>query len=375
MHEPPKVLAEAYDAWLAAQHEALRLMLAAEHAGHPDDWAEAYRWLTRIASLCQDWILEKEDPLHPTLFRSQHESRKLIVDNPDVNYYFASLSAHESFRISGQRGDAPYIGLSIGTDIFRGGMSGKGTLGTYNLDKFEIAPGGAFELILARERPPGARNWIPLPEGATQVAVRETFGNRAKQTPSTWSIELLRKVEPPRAEPEVVAEKLHTMAKHLLFVVNMCIAMFKGAKANTNRLAGAAGRTHVASKDELRTHSDADMGYAGGRWTLGEGEALRILIRVPADLVYWGLVIVNPWMESHDYRYRTTHLSMDTARKNADGSWTLVIAPESPGPRYPNWIDSGGRREGFMLMRSVLGASMHADPECEVVKLAELRGA
>ena len=66
-------------------------MTALEQPGTPQDWAEGYRWLTRMASLCQDWVLEKEDPLRPTIFRNQDEYRKLIVDNPDVNYWFVSV--------------------------------------------------------------------------------------------------------------------------------------------------------------------------------------------------------------------------------------------------------------------------------------------
>ena len=57
MPESPKVLAEAYREWLDAQRQALDVMEAFSQPGTPQDWAEGYRWLTRIASLCQDWIL------------------------------------------------------------------------------------------------------------------------------------------------------------------------------------------------------------------------------------------------------------------------------------------------------------------------------
>ena len=91
MATAPRDVHDAYRRWLAAQQEALEIMESAAQPGTQQDWAEGYRWLTRIASLCQDWILEKEDPLHPTIFRSQGEARKLMVDNPDVDYWFASL--------------------------------------------------------------------------------------------------------------------------------------------------------------------------------------------------------------------------------------------------------------------------------------------
>jgi hypothetical protein len=29
------------------------------------DWAEGYRWVTRVASIALEWVVEKNDPLHP----------------------------------------------------------------------------------------------------------------------------------------------------------------------------------------------------------------------------------------------------------------------------------------------------------------------
>ena len=55
------------------------------------DEAEGYRWVTRLSSLAQEWFIEKSDPLHPQLFQSQTEYRKLLVDNPDVRYGFCAL--------------------------------------------------------------------------------------------------------------------------------------------------------------------------------------------------------------------------------------------------------------------------------------------
>jgi hypothetical protein len=120
MPTPPKALAEAYAGWLDAQQQALALMTSLEQPGTDQDWAEGYRWLTRMASLCQDWLLEKEDPLRPTIFRNQDAYRKLIVDNPDVNYWFVAVRPEHVYRLYGNRGTAPYLGFTIGTDVLRG---------------------------------------------------------------------------------------------------------------------------------------------------------------------------------------------------------------------------------------------------------------
>ncbi|MGH7286946.1 MAG: DUF1214 domain-containing protein [Myxococcota bacterium] len=377
MPNAPKLLAEAYETWLDAQRRALELMTSLDQPGTPQDWAEGYRWLTRIASLCQDWVLEKEDPLRPTIFRNQDEYRKLIVDNPDVNYWFASVRPEERYRLYGNRGGAPYLGFTIGTDVMRGAQGRTGTLGQHYIDQFEVEPNGDFEILAAGERPPAhVGNFMRLPEGTAQIAVRETFTDRKTQRPAALRIERLgEKLPAPRAQPEQIAEKLVAMSRYLLVIAHTCAMLWKSSAANTNRIVGVAGAQHVKKQaNEIDTHSDTDMVYMGGRFRLEPGEALRITLhKPPYPFVYWGLVLVNPWMESYDFRHTTTHLSNGTAVPDANGDWTLVVAPEDPGRGVRNWLDAGGRREGFMLLRWVLAGDTPPQPSCELVTLASLR--
>ena len=76
-------------------------------------------------------------------------------------------------------------------------------------------------------------------------------------------------------------------------------------------------------------------------------------------------------MESFDYRYTTTNLNNKRATRAADGSWRMVIAPRDPGPAVENWLDTGGRLEGYMLVLWVL-ADGPPHPTAEVVSLASL---
>lgn len=373
----PENLLRAFEKWLEAQKQAAELMVSASHPGTPQDWAEGYRWVTRISSLALDWIIEKEDPLRPVLFRCQDEYRKLIGDNPDVDYYFASLDASESYRLSGTRGQAPYVGLTVGTDIFRGAQGAMGTLAQHHLDEFVLAEDGEVEIFLVPESEgvgsPG-ENRILLKEGATQLAVRETFGDRHREEPANLSIERMGEpLPPPRILPTPLAEKLEVAAGFLLFVVRTCVAMYAGSAAQLNQLGGAAGRDHVeAQDDEVRTHSDADMVYIGGRWRIAPGEGLRIRIRPPeGDFRYWGFVILNPWLESYDCRHVAAATNHALASQEADGSWHLLVADEDPGT--PNWINTNGRHEGFMLLRWVHVSGHLPAVECEIVELSSLK--
>jgi hypothetical protein len=363
-----KIVGEALETWIDAQRRAIELLLNAQQPGHPVDWGEGARWVTRIASLAQEWVVEYADPLRPTIFKSQGPTRKLMVDNPDVDYWFASLDDRETYRLSGNRGEAAAIGFTIGTDILRGAPGRTGTLGQYQLDDFALAPNGDFAIALSKEKQPG--NWIALPDGAAQLSVRETFHDRTRERPAQLRIERVGSPLPPADwTPEIAAERIALAARWMLFVAHSCVAMWKGFSASVNVITGGAGKDHVEKQeDEVRSHSASDMAYMGGNWRVGPDQALRITIH-PArgGARYWGIVLVSPWMESYEYRQRHVCTNDQLAARNGDGSWTVVIAHRDPG--VPNWLDTGGRSEGYALIRWVLPATLPPNPSCELIEL------
>ena len=91
-------LDEAFAGWIEAQQAAVAAMRDADVPRTPADDAEGYRWVTRLTSLAQDWFVEKADPLHPVLFIAQGEYRKLMVDNPDVQYRFSPIDDARRYR-------------------------------------------------------------------------------------------------------------------------------------------------------------------------------------------------------------------------------------------------------------------------------------
>ena len=75
-----------------------------------------------------------------------------------------------------------------------------------------------------------------------------------------------------------------------------------------NTFGGRPASAHVAAQDdEVRSHSNAEMTYHGGRFRLEPGQALVVTVHEPdKPFLYWGLTLTSPWMESFDYRYTTT---------------------------------------------------------------------
>ena len=221
------------------------------------------------------------------------------------------------------------------------------------------------------EADPAAKNVVAVPPGTGQLAVRETFFDRVHDRPADLRIDLVGDVAPPLLGAEELASKLEFAALFLQFVAATAVNMWQDTAGHVNHLGGTAGSEHVAAQDdEVRTHSNAEMTYHGGRWVLGEDQALVITVHNPPnEFLYWGLTTATAWMESLDYRYTTTNLNNHTAERSEDGDWRLVISPRDPG--VANWIDTGGRREGYMIVRWVL-ADRPPHPNCELVPIDSL---
>jgi hypothetical protein len=371
--ETPPALDQAFERWVAAQQAAIEVVRNAAVPRSVIDVAESYRWVTRLASLAQEWFVEKSDPLHPQLFQSQDEYRKLLVDNPDVRYRFAAVDDRRTYRLTGIRGEAAYVGLTFGTPFGKGAVGGRtGTLLQVHLDQFPLGPTGEVDLRLVPADPSGEveANVIPLLAGTGQLAVRETFFDRRHDRPAELELTLDEEVDPPVLSAEELVGKLDFAALFVQFVAATAVNMWADTAANVNRFGGTAGAHHVeAQDDEVRSHSDADMTYHGGRFVLEEGEVLEVTVhRPPRPFLYWGLTLASPWMESYDYRYTTTCLN-HRAVPGADGDWRLVISPEDPG--CENWLDTSGRREGYMIVRWVL-ADDPPHPTCRVVARSEV---
>jgi hypothetical protein len=376
-------LDQAFDAWVAAQKAALDVVHQA--TGVPEsgvDLAEGYRWVTRLSRLALDWFVERSDPLHPQLFTLQDEYRKLLVDNPDVHYLFCVLDDSRSYRLVGRRGEAAYIGMTFGTPFGQGPVGGRtGTQTQTHIDQFDLGPNGEVDILIAPEASmpnPRPRNSVVLEPGTAQLAMRETHFVKSPERLGQLRMELVsgpgETILPPLLSSEELAPKLETAAMFLTFVGSTAMQMWRDAATNMNSFGGQAGAAHVeAQEDEVRSHSNAEMTYHGGRFRLDPGEALVVTVHQPdKPFLYWGLTLSSPWMESFDYRYTTTALNKETAARSDDGSWRLVVAPENPGPDVDNWLDTGGRLEGYMIVRWVL-ADGPPHPSAEVVPISSLR--
>ena len=119
----------------------------------------------------------------------------------------------------------------------------------------------------------------------------------------------------------------------LTFVGGTAMQMWRDAETNMNTFGGQAGSAHVAAQeDEVRSHSNAEMTYHGGRFRLEPGQALVVTVHEPdKPFLYWGLTLTSPWMESFDYRYATT--ASEQQDGHALGGRVLADGDRADGPR------------------------------------------
>lgn len=109
--------------------------------------------------------------------------------------------------------------------------------------------------------------------------------------------------------------------------------------------------------NDLVTAEAAELGAANttpdnlymiGTFRLEKDEALVLDIDPPVTR-YWSITVENIWHECIDVRRRRSSLTNATAVPETDGSVRVVVA--AADPRSGNWLDTGGRHRGFILLR------------------------
>ena len=207
-----------------------------------------------------------------------------------MHYTFCVLDDSRSYRLVGYRGECAYLGMTFGTPFGQGPVGGRtGTQTQTHIDEFELGPNGEVDILIAPESAmpdPRPRNAVVLEPGTAQLAIRETHFEKRPERLSRLRMELVPEpgevVPPPILSSEELAPKLEFAAMFLTFVGGTALQMWHDAATNMNTFGGQAGSAHVAAQeDEVRSHSNAEMTYHGGRFRLEPGEALVVTVHEP----------------------------------------------------------------------------------------------
>lgn len=304
---------------------------------------EGLRVLGRVTALCSELSLDV-DVERPWFFPMCSEARLIGGPNPDGEYQLAMISGAHRYRVRGVRGTSAYLGLQVLAGV---GLTPRRMAAYVSDTDLPLAPDGTFELVLASAPPSvaelGDALWVEVPEDASAVVVREYIADRATEQLCQLSIEPLDPVGPPPLPDDAgLAEQLTALG----WTIVKLATLHRTIKPEL-----------LDRPNELLTAEAADLGaadttpdnlYMIGTFRLAEGESLVIDVEPPATR-YWSVTLENIWHECIDHRRRRSSLTNASAARNDDGTVRVVISATDPG--HPNWLDTGHRHRGFVLLR------------------------
>ena len=339
-----------------------------ERTHAPDDpRLRAMLWKQFAMNLSQGYfLLFQSTPDHPE-FAPFENSVFLAQPNPDAVYYYAPVDGRGTYRVIGERGDAPVAGFAVGSRII--GMDpapGKG-LGNFDMDGLTLDADGRFEVIFSTERPAGhTGDWLRLDPIADFIMVRQFSYDWGRERDVRLAIE---RVNAPPVRPATTSEEIDERLTHLFggYMANLS-GISIGAVARCAER-GFVNRFSLNSFQELGNGQDWPQAYFETVFDIAEDEALIIESELPEERPYWNLQVIDALWNQVEYVYRQSSLNGLQAKVDADGRFHAVLAHRDPG--VANWLDTGGNLYGMMIGRWYR-CSRHPTPTIRKVKFADL---
>jgi len=354
--------------------------------------AEGLRFLSRLIRAGLETRLEMADLAHPVLVPMI--DRWLLYEGvtSDARYHHALIDGAAAHRVTGVRGTAPLfeIGVYTGKQAIH---ETSHLLASLTEAELQVEPDGRFEVALGPQRRPG--NWLRTDARARYLMIREYAPEWSEARAGAFAI---HREDAPAARPplrlEAAREGLAGAAEFVAragalwaslsdywagIAPNRFAPTPRGGGARLRRLDDEGREIEPQDYGQLpqsatdaRTEVAPPAGhqFSCGWFRLEEGEALCVRF-APGPAPYWGLELTNYWYEPLCFGTRRSIVNLRTAVREPDGSVRAVVCARDPG--LPNWLDSGGHREGMMIFR--LSRSDDPPPaiETELVRAADLR--
>lgn len=305
---------------------------------------EGFRYLTRLLRLALEKNIEFSDAQFPQFYSLSHETAKIGNDNPDNFYQNCAVDGSRDYLIRGSRGTVAYLSIESKAGSFAGGGDMAPT-GHIEIDELTLDEAGHFELHVSAS--PKTGNWLPMTRDTDNLLVRQTFQDRAAESPARLSIECLNPVGNAQLEPELFAQQLGQVVPFVTGTAGLFKGWMQQFSAHVNKL---------PPNDQsmcLRAGGDPSIYYHNSYWRLDPAQALLIEFMPPKSCRTWNFQLSNYWMESLDYRYHRISISNYSACVEADGLVRIVVAHSDPGPAYRNWLTTADHEVGAMLLRYV----------------------
>lgn len=338
------------------------------HDGLSADSAEqldGVRYLTRLVRAGLMAFVENEGPRFPVI-RAMPELVKMGLDNPDNVYMSATVDPRFTYRISGTRGTAHYLGFAAQSQNFAKNPELAGGAGHLHDRDLQLGPNGELDVIASVT--PHDGNWLALAPDTSMVLVRQSFLDQTTEKPAQLAIECLEPSGPPRGLDNArLAGRLQGSALYALGAAQRFADWVTPWFDHPNEFFLPTPEEH------RRIGGDPNIVCVLGAWELADDEALEITLE-PPECDYWNIQLGNIWAESLDYRWRhvtyNSHTAPPAAEKSAasPSPGTYVVRIASAPTQGSLWLDRSGLRRGTMLIRWVR-AERHPVPSCRIVPM------
>lgn len=327
----------AWDAALAMLADLTEVVR--EDARDDRERVEGYRVLARTLALCSELSFDV-DPDVPRFFAMTTALRQVGGPNPDGEYDLCAIIPGRAYRVSGRRGSVTYVGFQVMAGV---GLSPRRQAAYLSDTELEIEGDGRFSFVLAPDDPGTGEHWLPVPEDASAIVVRQYVADRSSETLATYEIEQVEPAEPLTAYDDGAAAAQVTAFTWTMFkLMTLHRTVLPDLPQRPNRLVTAEA---AALGSENTT---PDNLYMLGCFDLADDESLVLDIEPPRTR-YWSVNLESIWHECLDPSRTRSSGTNATFEPRPDGSVRVVVGAQRPPA--PNWLDTGGRSRGFVTLR------------------------
>ncbi len=297
--------------------------------------------LAKAAALCTEMTVEA-DPQRPRFFDMCTDTRLIGGPNPDGRYLLAMIRGDRTYRVSGNRGSTAYLGFQIlaGTGLTPRRMA------AYLGDSDLRCAAGSFAFVLSADEPGpdvlADAQWLPIPEDASSIVVREYIGDAATETPAALAIECVDSGGLQPVSDNTMAEAFTAMAWTIVKLTTLHRTVKPEMLTRPNVLMTAQA-AELGSAD-----TTPDNLYMIGSFALEPDETL-VLEFPPPDTRYWNVTLESVWHECLEPRHRHSSVTNKGVTPEPDGLVRIAIGANDFG--HGHWLDTGGRRRGFVIVR------------------------
>lgn len=321
-------------------------------------------------NLSQGYFLYfQADPDYPE-FVPFENAAFLLQPNPDAVYYYARVDGRGTYRVTGERGNAPVAGFATGARIIGTSDTPGAGYGNYDLDQLTIDGDGRFDVIFSAERPEGhAGDWLELHPEADFILLRQFSYDWGGERDLRLAIERLDKPKAnPLLRPRLTPGETDARLAGLFAYAKRLSLVGMGAIRRTYE-AGCVNRMQLHDFKDLGNSDDWPQAYFETCFDLADDEALVLEVTLPEQRHYWNVQVIDGLWNQVDVAYRQSSLNGLTAAVGIDGVFRAVLCGQDPG--YANWLDTGGHRFGMLIGRWYR-CSSHPTPVVSKVRLDEV---